>query len=61
MNLLNGNHDDVDQGDVVHGPGDVFGLVEVSLSVPDSVAHFDAPNQEEKFPCRSRAINIIHR
>ena len=49
---LNGHHDDVDQGDVVHGPGDVLGLVEVGLCVPNRVAHFDAPNEEHEFGCQ---------
>jgi len=42
--LLDANHDDVDDGKVVDGPGDVPRFVEISLGVPDGITHFNSPN-----------------
>ena len=48
MNLLKGDHDDVDHGDVVDGPPDELGLVELGSSLAHVVANTNAPQQEQK-------------
>ena len=45
--LLNGHHYDVDHGDVVDGPRDELGFIEVSPSLSNVEANFDAPEKEE--------------
>ena len=42
-NLLEGDHDDVDDGDVVDRPADQLGLVELRPGFPDVVADPNAP------------------
>jgi hypothetical protein len=42
-NLLEGDHDDVDDGDVVNRPADQLGLVELRPGFPDVVADPNAP------------------
>ena len=48
VRLLDGGHEDVDHGDVVDGPGDELGLVEVGPGLPHVEAHLDAPQQEDQ-------------
>ena len=47
MLLLYEEHDDVDDCDIVDGPADQPGLVEVSPNLPDLEADLDAPQKED--------------
>ena len=49
LNLLKGDHDDVDHGDVVDGPPDELGLVELGPGLADVVADPNAPQEKEEF------------
>lgn len=45
--LLNGHHYDVDHRDVIDGPCDELGLIEVRACLSNVKANFDAPQKEQ--------------
>ena len=49
--LLEWSEDKVTDGDVVDGPRDVFGLVEIRFSAADRVADVNSPHEEEHLTC----------
>ena len=49
--LLEWSEDNVADGDVVDGPRNVFGLVEIRFSAADRVADVNSPHEEEHLTC----------
>ena len=56
---LDGDHDDVDDGDVVDGPPDELSLVEVGAGAPHAVADLGAPQEEEELARREHVVPPI--
>ena len=44
INLLYGNHDDVDNSNIVDGPSNPFGFIIMSSGFSNTEAYLDAPH-----------------
>ena len=50
------DHEQIDQGNVVDGPGDVLGLVEEGFRIANVVTDSDPPEEEEELSKNYRVV-----